>query len=91
MSECPVSHTNLKKHFDQYRQQAITWCQAWQVWHESQMDKEIALDHTRTAQDHMDSAIRAKNASNWLKHVSKTQFIRWVDQYFATDSAVVKG
>lgn len=82
-----MSNTEIKHNFPDLKNKAIAWSLAWRDYHMQMMENEIARDHTRTAQDHFDSAARAENCAAWLKGSSRKQFANWLHTYESTGFA----
>lgn len=78
-----------KKQFKTLRQYAIEMSLEWREYHLAEMERLIALDHTRSANEQFEYASRAEYCANWLKTANKAQFAKWYNHYQSTGSAIV--
>lgn len=83
----PAQQTTRSAELSSEIKRAIKWCLDWRNYHLATMEAELNADHTRTAQEHFDSAERAEYIADCLKTATKAQFNQWYAFYKHTGFA----
>lgn len=86
-ASAPAQQTTRSAELSSDIKRAIVWCLEWRDYHLANMETELNADHTRTAQEHFDSAERAEYIADCLRKATTAQFNQWYAFYKQTGFA----